>query len=437
MLTPSPSGSGFRTLLHNRAFLILWGGQIISQLADKIFLVLLITLVVNYDPPRFLENSMNSAVMVANTLPAVFLGSAAGIFVDRYPKRIILSSSNVLRGLLVLSIPVFPKLFLILLLIAFLESILTQFFAPAEQSAIPLVVPEHNLLTANALFITTMMGSLVVGFAIGEPLLSWSAAWGGNYGREVLVGGLYILAGVILGLLPLKEELGPDRVELHPWQDLQEGFRYLRRNRLLSNAMVQLTVLYCVFAALTVLAVGLAGEIGLKPTQFGFLLAAAGIGLIGGAGFLGQWGNRLHHRPLPLIGFLLMATVLLLFSFVNSFWVSLLLRAVGQTPDPATLHQWQLGLGLLLSVILGVGSSLVGVPMQTLIQVETPPLMRGKVFGFQNNIVNIALSVPLAIAGILADKLGLRFVLVSMGLIVALAGVWAWQSTRRVLEDIL
>lgn len=414
MLTPDPPATGFRALLYNPAFLRLWGGQIMSQLADKIFLVLLITLVVNYDSPGFFANSMTSAVMIANTLPAVFFGSAAGIFVDRYPKRDILSGSNLLRGVLVLLIPVLPKQFVFLLLIAFLESILTQFFAPAEQAAIPLVVPEQNLLSANALFITTMMGSLVVGFAIGEPVLSWVGSWGGVYGREVLVGGLYILAGIVLGLLPIREEIAPRVLDIHPWGDLKEGISYLSKNRLISNAMIQLTVLYCVFAALTVLAVGLSNEIGLKPTQFGFLLAAAGVGLIAGAGILGQWGDRLHHYPLPLIGFTSMGFVLIAFALIDQLW-----------------------LGLGLSMLLGVGASLVGVPMQTLIQVQTPPDMRGKVFGFQNNVVNIALSLPLAIAGLLADAVGLRVVLVSMGGVVTLAGFWAWRSTRRVLQDVI
>jgi MFS family permease len=138
------------------------------------------------------------------------------------------------------------------------------------------------------------------------------------------------------------------------------------------------------------------------------------VGLITGAGILGQWGERFHHYPLPLIGFISMALVLSVFAFIDNLLV-----------------------GLALSVLLGIGASLVGVPMQTLIQVETPPAMRGKVFGFQNNVVNIALSVPLAIAGILADAIGLRLVLVSMGVIVGLAGIWAWRSTRKVLQDVI
>ncbi|XFA73929.1 MFS transporter [Thermosynechococcaceae cyanobacterium Okahandja] len=411
---PKPRPGGFAALMRNTNFLKLWGGQIISQLADKIFLVLLITLAVSYDASYELPGSKASAVMIANTLPAVFFGSTAGTFVDRYPKRELMSITNILRGLLVFSLIFIPKKFTLLLLVAFSESVLTQFFAPAEQAAIPLLVKEENLLSANALFITTMMGSLVVGFAVGEPLLSAAAAIGGVYAREMVVGGLYVLAGLVLALIAHREVVHAHPDGMNIWRDLQEGFHYLRKNKLLGNAMLQLTILYCVFAALTVLAVSLAQEIGLRPNQFGFLLAAAGLGLILGAGILGQWGERLHHRPLPLVGFLVMATVLLVFAFVHHLWM-----------------------GLGLSILLGMGASLIGIPMQTLIQIRTPPEMRGKVFGFQNNIVNIALSVPLAVAGILSDLLGLTIVMVGMGGVVAIAGVWAWQNTRRVLEDVI
>ena len=79
--------------------------------------------------------------MIANTLPAVFLGSAAGLFVDRFSKKHILWVTNLMRGMLVLLIPLIARThFVLLLLIATLESILTQFFAPAEQAAIPVLV---------------------------------------------------------------------------------------------------------------------------------------------------------------------------------------------------------------------------------------------------------------------------------------------------------
>lgn len=412
--SPAPD-SGFLQLFQNRSFLLLWCGQGLSQIADKVFFVLLISLLVNYQTPDAPANSMRSALMIAATLPAIFLGSAAGIFVDRFKKKHILTACNYLRGALTLLIPVLPTAFFILLAIAFLESILTQFFAPAEQAAIPLVVRHEELMPANALFTTTIMGGLIVGFAIGEPLLSMAKLWHGEAGQTALVGALYLLAGGVLHWVRMKEpKMNRAELSVHPCSDFKAGLRYLKHNPLVSNAMVQLTILYSVFAALTILAIQLAQEVGLKSTQFGFLLAASGVGMVLGAAFLGHWGDRFHHKPLPLVGFLIMASMLAIFAVIDQLW-----------------------LGLTLSFCLGIGASLIAIPMQTLIQRETPETMRGKVFGFQNNVVNIALSVPLAIAGPLTDIIGLPAVLLGISSIVAIGGIWAWKNTHRVLQDVI
>ena len=407
--------------MKNRPFLMLWSGQVLSQVADKVFFTLLVALLENYRSPQAFQNSMYSIMMVAFTLPAIFFGSAAGIFVDRFSKKQILVLSNVIRGLLMLAIPILPKEFLILLVITFIISTVTQFFAPAEQSAIPLLVKPQNLMTANALFTTTMMGALIVGFAIGPPLLNLSKFLAvqvglvGEAGQEILVASLYFLASAVIQLISFKETPVPvEQVDVHPWSDFKEGLRYLWKNRLVRNAMIQLMMLYGVFAALTVLAIPLAEDVGLKREEFGYLLAAAGVGMVAGAGVLGHWGDRFQHKPLPLLGFLSMAFVLAVFTFTQELWLS-----------------------LALSMLLGAGAALIGVPMQTLIQQQTPESMRGKVFGFQNNAVNIAVSAPLVIAAFLTDQFGLRVVLLSMSILVGGVGVWTWRNTRHVLEDVL
>ncbi|MBV9388106.1 MAG: MFS transporter [Chroococcidiopsidaceae cyanobacterium CP_BM_ER_R8_30] len=414
------SNQGFKALLGNKPFLALWSGQIMSQVADKVFFVLLIALLSEYPPLPGFQNSMRSALMIAFTLPAILFGSAAGIFVDRFGKKPILVGSNLIRAFLMLAIPVLPKEFAILLMIAFAVSTVTQFFAPAEQAAIPLLVRHENLMSANALFTTTMMGALIIGFAIGEPLLSLARDWNKGYGREILIGGLYFLAAIAIQLTAFRREIleTPKITTVRPLSDLKAGLSYLRKNHLIWNALVQLTVLFSVFAALTVLAIDLAADIGLKPTQFGFLLAASGVGMVFGAAILGHWGDRWDKKPLSLIGFLSVGLVLGLFSFTKN-----------------------LQLGLTLSALLGLGASLVAVPMQTLIQQQTPESMRGKVFGFQNNAINIALSLPLAITGPLTDAvskavgsgaMGMRLVLLAMGVLVSIVGLWAWRNTCRV-----
>lgn len=417
---PAAVNNGFSALLKNRSFMLLWIGQIFSQLGDKIFFVLMVALLENYQAPaRLAQNSMYSILMLAFTLPAILFGSAGGIFVDRFSKKLVLTVSNYIQTVLMLLIAFLPRDFFMLLVLTFGISTLAQFFTPAQQAAIPVLVRRENFMAANAVYSTTMMGSLIVGFAIGEPILSLAKDWlGANYGQEIVVGVLYLLSGLAVQLInfgPENRLLGNESHSvINPWADFKAGLGYLTKNPLILNAMLQLTTLYCVFAALMVLTIRLAADFGLKDKQFGFFLAAAGVGMVFGAAILGHWGDKFHHKPLPLMGFLIMSLVLGVFTFTHN-----LILALG------------------LSAFLGLGAALIGVPMQTLIQQRTPPTMHGKVFGFQNHIVNIALSAPLAITGPLTDMLGLRIVLVAMSIIVAGVGIWAWKNTRGVLQDVI
>lgn len=429
--TPTEA-SGFKALLKNRSFLLLWLGQIFSQVADKVLLVMSIALLTSYHIPTKYAASSGSYLMVSSTIPAILFGVAAGIFVDRYPKKQVMVVSNILRGLLILLLPVLPKEFIILLLINFTISVVMQVFTPAELSAIPLVVKQENLLTANALFTTTSITSLIFGFGIGEPILSAVTNISKNGSREILVATLYFIAAGLVQLIIMEEEIAEGRSspegeakpttndtskqarKANPWHELKVGSEYLASNKLLLSAMLQLAVLFSTIAALLGLSISLTFEVGLKPEKFGTLVAPLGIGLVLGAGLLGHFGSRIQQKVLPLIGFMSMGLTLIVFAFVHD-----------------------LLLGIVCAGMLGLGASLIAVPMQTLIQEKTPESMRGKVFGFQNNAVNIAIAVPLIIVAPLADRFGLPPVLWGMSGIVTVAGILAWNSTLHVLDDAL
>ncbi len=427
---------GLLPVLRNRNFLALWSGQVFSQLADKVYLVLMIALI----STRFQTGNQSisgwvSAIMMAFTIPAVLFGSVAGVYVDRWSKKAVLVVTNLLRGILVLSIPVLlwltqdwrtlaglPMGFGILLGLSFLISTLTQFFAPAEQATIPLVVERHHLLSANSLYTTTMMALVVVGFAVGEPLLAIAdtitdqLGVGEGMGKELVVGGSYAIAGLVLLLLRTGEkQLPTDQESPHVWQDLRDGVRYLGENHRVRNALIQLVILFSIFAALAVLAVRLAEVIpGLKPSQFGFLLAAGGVGIAAGATLLGQFGQRFSHTQLSLCGSMGVAASLVGLSvFTNQLWIAFLLLA-----------------------LLGSFAALVAIPMQTTIQKDTPAEMRGKVFGLQNNVINIALSLPLALAGVAETFIGLQAVFLSLAAIAIAGGLLTWYICRTEQETL-
>jgi predicted MFS family arabinose efflux permease len=415
--------SGFAPVLKNKRFLVLWSGQIFSQLADKIYLVLTIAIVASsFQSPGQSISLWVSPITIAFTIPAVLFGSLAGVYVNRWNKKSVLVISNLLRGILVLAL--YPLLwlskgynwlenipwgFILMLAITFAVSTFTQFFAPAEQATIPLIVKDKYLLAANSLYTTTMMGLLIVGFAVGEPLLNLADRLGSigglpnDIGKELLVGGAYVAAGIILVWLQTGENKSNRTIEQpHVLQDIWDGIKYLNQNYRVRNALIQLVILFSVFAALAVLAVSIADKIPqIEADRFGILLAAAGVGMAVSAAILGHSGQQFKRSSLSFFGSMGVAASLMGLSF-------------------ATQNLW---LALLVTGLIGGFGALVGVPMQTTIQSETPSQMRGQVFGLQNNVINIALSLPLVLAAQAESYFGLRPVIFGLGIIVLAGGI--------------
>ena len=115
----------------------------------------------------------------------------------------------------------------------------------------------------------------------------------------------------------------------------------------------------------------------------------SGVGMAIGAVVIAQAGHRFSRRRLSATG---LGTIT---------WTLVLLSQL----------RGSLGFTLGLCGILGVGAALVAIPAQTTIQEETPESERGRVFGLQNNLINIALSLPLVLAGTLVSSIGLQPVL--------------------------
>jgi MFS family permease len=448
-LNPKPRGaarSGLQAVLALPDFRWLWLGQIFSQLADKFYIVLMVYLIaqtwvkgtpdanpalaeaasaIRLDLPETRAQMITllaTGIYVANTVPAMVLGTVAGVWADRWPKRAVMVASNGLRAALVLLAPFCllpgPEWLGLswgywgLVAMTFLESVLTQFFAPAEQAAIPKLVPPLHLLAANSLYQATSMAATIVGFALGDPILrlldQGLAHLGIRGGEFLLLPVCYGAAAVAISRIHWEEDAQPaDRSSM--WQEIGEGVAVLRQRPRVASAMLQLVLLYSLLAALYVLAISLASAVpGLGPTRFGTLLAMSGLGLACGAVAVAQLGHRFSRRRLAAAGLAVMGWSLLL---------------LGQL-------RGSLSLTLTLCTSLGVGAAMLAIPAQTTIQEDTPEALRGKVFGLQNNLINIALSLPLVLAGAVVSRWGLLPVLWTLA-VIALAAAVLEQPWRR------
>ena len=96
-----PRPPGFGTVLGRRDFRLIWFAQVSSQLADKFLMFSL--LVLTYTVSR--ASSQGAILFLAYTFPSVVLSSVAGVYADRHDKKRLMFYTNVIRGGLILLIP--------------------------------------------------------------------------------------------------------------------------------------------------------------------------------------------------------------------------------------------------------------------------------------------------------------------------------------------
>lgn len=391
---PSPS-----SLFRDRNFVSLWMVSIAHNLGEKLMFVVLVSLgdLSNH------SNTQVSAISLAFSLPAILFGSMVGVFADRFSLRGLMIASSLARAALILGIPFAgerPQLWP-LMGFAFGFGFLTRFFDPAFMKSVPTVVRKEHLMAANSVFMTTMVAALIGSFALAGPI--W-ALCSPRYSHLVIVG-LYVVAAIAAFFIRFPK-VAPASEESRTsfWEEWHFGLRYLRAHPRLLKAYTMTMTMFACFAALNVIAKGFAitSLETRTATDFTYILAVAGLGMVLGAGFLGRWGAHVPKPRLVRVGFVLAGAGMVLLATVG-----MLSHRIGLNTS------WRLVYALAL--LIGMGGACIEIPVSTLVQEGVAPEVRGRIFGVQAMLMNLASTVPMALAGVLADLWGPAVVMVLLG----------------------
>ena len=146
-------------MLSIKPFRRLWIALSLSSLGDWLSILALIVLAPSLTPGGAVaKTSAVGLVWVVTLLPALLFGPLAGALADRLDRRMLMIAGDVIRGLLFLSIPLFPNLTWIYVA-KFLAGITSQFWSPATSASIPNLVPKDKLERANQLSLLTTYGT--------------------------------------------------------------------------------------------------------------------------------------------------------------------------------------------------------------------------------------------------------------------------------------
>ncbi|HLJ65764.1 MAG TPA: MFS transporter [Chloroflexota bacterium] len=421
----SPTGrAGFSSVLRNRNFLSIWTAQLASQTAQNSLWYVLIILV------GHLTGQTPAGIgftIVLVQIPTVLFSSVSGVLVDRVSKRSILIGTNVIRVGGVLLYMLFESNVGGLYLVTFLVAVVSQPFAPAEGSTLPLLVEGDQLITANSLFQTTFMASQAVGFALAPIAL-------GIFGtRNTLIGlsVLFAFAAVVLIPLPaVTRRHAPvgdvTMLELarHVWNDLREVMSYIIQDPPLAVALFQIALAPTLLLVLAEVGPDFLTHtlhVGQTSTALFFLLAPAGLGLGIGLLILGHWGYKLRKDRLVLVAL-----------------IALGVTVIGLASVPTLAEGWQAvdrlgwhvphGVRLTLTtipitVLMGVEVAFINAPVQTIVQQRARPEIRGRVLAMQQTLTAAMAIPPLVLIGGIAALIGTPATLSLTGVFLLIIGL--------------
>ncbi len=385
-------GAGFRKLAATR---------LVSQLGDGMFQAGLASLLF-FDPTKQATAGSIALGFALLLGPFTLVGPFVGPLIDRWQRQRILLWSNLVRlGLagVLWGATVLGGSAWILYVAALVTLSLNRFLLAAMTAAIPRVVADDDLLTANSLLPTLGTLAAALGGAIGV-VISFFAPGIRDDQRAMSA---LVASGLVFGLAAWsttalkRRELGPvdpfDAGHLREqFSDLLRGLRvgaaYLARRRTPAHALLVMAAQRLLYGLMFVAAIVISRNL-LAPSgggglgQFGVVLAFAAVGF-GLAAILtpalGPWIPR--HRWIVLC---------------------LLVGAAGQALLAVSSDRWAL-LGAAVIVSFAVQGGKIAV--DTIVQRDTEDHVRGRAFALYDMAYNVAFVSSAGIAALVLPDSG-------------------------------
>jgi len=404
----------WEVLTRQRDYRLVLGAGLISLTGDWILRIGLAYYV--YDLTG--STLASGGLLLCSFLPLFLLGSLAGVFVDRWDRRRTMIVTNLLHAIVLL-----PLLLVhdagaiwVVYLVVLAQSCLQQFFRPAEQSLVPLLVESRQLVTANALNSQSSDIARLIGAALGGVL----AAFGGIPLLALVDAATYLAAmGLLIGVRHRGTKIVVEKTSGAVQRIRAEWIEGLR-------ICVAGPALRLVFGFGLVTGVGegamstlfapfVSKELGGDGTAYGLISSSQAVGGIVGGLIAAAVGSRFAAAKMWGVGAVLFGLIDLVM-----FCYPLLWHSVG----PA----------FVCMILVGVPGAFLIAGMMTVLQRLTDDASRGRVFGALFAAEGLAVLVGTVAAGILGDLVGVIPVLVVQGLGFFLGGL-AVLAKRHLLTD--
>ncbi len=378
-------------VLSIKPFRALWVALSLSSLGDWLSILALTVLAPALTHGSDVAKSSSvGGVWLVTLLPALLFGPIAGAVADRLDRRMTMIVGDVVRGLLFISIPLFPNLTWIYVA-KFLGGVASQFWNPAAAASVPNLVPKDKLERANQLSQLMTYGTAPLAAGV-FAVLTWVAdglahitpMFTTNKVDLALYfnGASYFVSAItvyFIRQIGKRSESGPISVPSTA-KAIWDGWRFIRKTPVVRGLVIGMLGAFS--AAGVVIGLGytyITQTLHGGPAGWGLVFAAIFVGMAVGMAFgTRPFGDFSRRR---LFGLSLAAS-------------AAPLALIGLVPNLIFVVFMVILLGVLAGIAYPTGFTIVGL--------EVDDETRGRVFAFFQSTIQVILFMVIAIVPFIA-----------------------------------
>jgi MFS family permease len=413
--TEPATAGGRSSLWRHRDFLLLWGGQTVSDVGSAVTMLALPLLAVSVLKATTFQVSL---ISILTSLAFLLISLPAGVIVDQVRKHGLMMWCDVARFALLGSIPLAGVLWHVTLwqiyLVGTLAGILSVFFDVSYQSYLPVLLDGEQLVDANGKLGATNSFAGLVGPSLGGALVGFVGA-----AKAIAADAGSFAASAVSLLLIRTPEPKPDKRAEHITfgAAMREGLSFVVKHPILRKIVACTgTANFFSSGVGAVDIVFLVRTLHASPTVVGVVFSLAAIGGVLGGMTAGWLGRRIGSARIIWVSTLVPSPLFLLMPLARPGW-GVLLFAVG----------------IFAQYLLGVVYNTAQVSYRQRI---CPPQLLGRMNASVRWIVWGTMPLGALFGGALGTWIGVRQTVAVCAVGGMTAGLWVFFSPLRHLRDV-
>jgi MFS transporter, DHA3 family, macrolide efflux protein len=347
---------------------------------------------------------MMTLFIICGFIPAFFLSPIAGVWADRYNRKILIILADALIAIATLVLAI---LFLmgyestwLLFVMAAIRAIGTGIQTPAVGAILPQIVPKEGLTKVNGINGSIQAIIMFVAPMVSAGLLAMTSIEI-IFFIDVITAAIAIFVLLTFFKIPSHEKASEKQTTSY-FSDLKQGLMYIKNHAFLKKFFLFFAIFFVLMAPAAFLTpLQVTRTFGDEVWRLTAIEIAFSVGMMAGGGVIASWGGFKNKVYTMTFASLLIGACTLALGVTPNFWIYLIFMAV-----------------------FGVAMPIFNTPTTVLIQEKVDENYLGRIFGVFGMISTSMMPIGMLIFGPVADFIKIEWLLVGTGIFILILSIF-------------